>query len=96
MPLPIAGLSAPLPQRMGIPPPGLIVPIPPVSGGLAPGLIMPTNVPSSLPMPLQMGPPPVISNETTRLPNVPANNRIFVDGKAYEVSLEGIGGEIIF
>lgn len=30
-------------------------------------------------------PPPQIRNETPRLPNLPSNNRIFVDGKAYQV-----------
>lgn len=29
---------------------------------------------------------PVISNETPKLEGIPANNRIFVDGRAYEVS----------
>lgn len=32
-------------------------------------------------------PPPQIRNETPRLPNLPSNNRIFVDGRAYEVCL---------
>uniref|UniRef100_A0A915PXY4 CID domain-containing protein n=1 Tax=Setaria digitata TaxID=48799 RepID=A0A915PXY4_9BILA len=30
--------------------------------------------------------PPVINNETPKLEGIPANNRIFVDGRAYEVS----------
>lgn len=68
-----------------IPPPGLVVPIPPITG-LPPGLILPASMPPPLPgMPFPMM-PPIISNETIRLPNLPANNRIFVDGKAYEVS----------
>jgi len=53
-----------------------MMPIPP------PGMSIPMMPPQIPQMPLV---PTVISNETTRLPNVPANNRIFVDGKAYEV-----------
>uniref|UniRef100_A0AAF5PPU5 CID domain-containing protein n=1 Tax=Wuchereria bancrofti TaxID=6293 RepID=A0AAF5PPU5_WUCBA len=30
--------------------------------------------------------PPIINNETPKLEGIPANNRIFVDGRAYEVS----------
>lgn len=30
--------------------------------------------------------PPIISSDTPRLEGIPANNRIFVDGRAYEVS----------
>jgi len=39
----------------------------------------------SIPPPRHFLPPPQIRNDTPRLPNLPSNNRIFVDGKAYEV-----------
>ncbi|CAD5206148.1 unnamed protein product [Bursaphelenchus okinawaensis] len=57
-----------------------------------------TPTSSAMPMPNVSAPPPNfplpqnpanlpahIKNDTPRLPNVPGNNRIFVDGKAYEV-----------
>jgi hypothetical protein len=44
---------------------------------------------SRLPGPYYSSPimPPTIQMDTPQLPNVPTNNRIFVEGKAYEVSL---------
>ncbi|PAV56361.1 hypothetical protein WR25_15477 isoform C [Diploscapter pachys] len=57
-------------------------------GLLPPAAFIPTvNVtnPNLLISNPQLRPPPVITSDTVKLEGIPANNRIFVDGKAHEV-----------
>lgn len=72
------------PIRTDLPPPNIIVPQ--VRAEMPPQRFPPPVVRPevSLPPPARL-PPPQIRNEAPRLPNLPSNNRIFVDGKAYEV-----------
>ncbi|CAD5208813.1 unnamed protein product [Bursaphelenchus xylophilus] len=77
----------PRPPFNGTPPFGA-----PQFSGPPPPFFNPPTSANSTPISVQSLPPnpgnPMpahIKNETPRLPNVPGNNRIFVDGKAYEV-----------
>lgn len=82
------------PPLMNIPPPGMVMqpPATTIMNGMQSMMGMPSGyLPPLITTPNMMLPPPgimppaVIRNDTPRISG-PANNRIFVDGKAYEVN----------
>uniref|UniRef100_A0A183UVF6 CID domain-containing protein n=1 Tax=Toxocara canis TaxID=6265 RepID=A0A183UVF6_TOXCA len=81
----VPSTSGPYASAGGVPVP--VIPIVPFAGMppvLAPRFMPPMVVPPvAIPVTAHQ---PVISTESTKLEGIPANNRIFVDGRAYEVS----------
>lgn len=86
--VPMPGFPPLAPSQLQMPPM-----IPPGTSLLAPGVpvtapvVAPIVAPSVLPVvPAPTAAvPPIISSDTPKLEGIPANNRIFVDGRAYEV-----------
>lgn len=86
--VPMSGLPSIIPSQLQMPPiisagAPLIGPGVPVTASV----VAPIVAPSVLPVPPASTAtvPPVISSDTPKLEGIPANNRIFVDGRAYEV-----------
>lgn len=90
MPQPLLG------PPMGMMPPGAVVTMPltmpPPLSMVPPTMVMsqpPTMMPPpQLPQPPMPRPPAVITHDQVKLEGIPANNRIFVEGKAHEVRFQ--------
>lgn len=62
--------------------PMMNLPMPPPLGMPQPGMLPPTMMPAGI---VPGARPAVITHDTVKLEGIPANNRIFVEGKAHEV-----------